>query len=194
MRPFPLVPASEAQRTKVRGRDCLICGRKPVDPAHIVPRKHGGCDHPDCVIPLCRPCHRAYDTRRVGAPERSANESDFGPCVRVGPGTVGRQCRNSESLGEGEARAVGEREPLGSGRDAHVEEKGYLRKTPSDERAFLYRPAKPRQQVVGAMVRDFVDRVFDGAPTSLLLHLAKDNALTPKQRRVIEKLIEDIEE
>jgi hypothetical protein len=63
MRPFPLVPASEAQRAKVRGRDCLICGRKPVDPAHIVPRKHGGCDHPDCVIPLCRPCHRAYDTR-----------------------------------------------------------------------------------------------------------------------------------
>jgi predicted transcriptional regulator len=44
------------------------------------------------------------------------------------------------------------------------------------------------------MVRDFVDRVFDGAPDSLLLHLAKDNKLTPKQRRMIEKLIEDIEE
>ena len=75
-----------------------------------------------------------------------------------------------------------------------LEEKGYLRKTPSDERAFIYKPAKPRQQVVSAMVRDFVDRVFDGAPTSLLLHLAKDNALTPKQRRVIEELIDDIEE
>ena len=34
------------------------------------------------------------------------------------------------------------------------------------------------------MVREFVDRVFDGAPDSLLLHLAKDNTLTPKQRRV----------
>ncbi len=74
-----------------------------------------------------------------------------------------------------------------------LEEKGYLKKATSD-RAHVYRPAKPRQQVVGAMVRDFVDRVFDGAPTSLLLHLAKDNTLTPKQRRVIEKLIEDIEE
>ena len=74
-----------------------------------------------------------------------------------------------------------------------LEEKGYLKKATAD-RAHVYRPAKPRQQVVGAMVRDFVDRVFDGAPTSLLLHLAKDNTLTPKQRRVIEKLIEDIEE
>ena len=75
-----------------------------------------------------------------------------------------------------------------------LEEKGYLRKAATDERAFVYAPAKPRQQVVGAMVRDFVDRVFDGAPGSLLLHLAKDNTLTPKQRRVIEKLIDDIEE
>lgn len=75
-----------------------------------------------------------------------------------------------------------------------LEEKGYLKKAPTDERAFVYAPAKPRQQVVGAMVRDFVDRVFDGAPGALLLHLAKDNTLTPKQRRVIEKLIHDIEE
>jgi hypothetical protein len=26
-----------------------------------VPRSLGGCDHPDCVVPLCRSCHRAYD-------------------------------------------------------------------------------------------------------------------------------------
>lgn len=74
-----------------------------------------------------------------------------------------------------------------------LEEKGYLRKS-SSERAHVYTPAKPRQQVVGAMVRDFVDRVFDGASASLLLHLAKDNKLTDKQRRVVKKLIKDIEE
>jgi hypothetical protein len=45
----------------VTGQACLICGRRPVDPAHLVPRSLGGCDHPDCVVPLCRPCHRAYD-------------------------------------------------------------------------------------------------------------------------------------
>jgi BlaI family penicillinase repressor len=74
-----------------------------------------------------------------------------------------------------------------------LEEKGYLKKVMVD-RAHVYRPAKPRQQVVGGMVRDFVDRVFDGAAGSLLVHLAKDGRLTDKQRRTIEKLLEEIEE
>ena len=74
-----------------------------------------------------------------------------------------------------------------------LEDKGYLTKSSAD-RAFVYTPAKPRQQVVGAMVRDFVDRVFDGASGSLLVHLAKDNRLTDKQRRAIEKLVKDLED
>src|SRR5688572_32081783 len=49
-----------------------------------------------------------------------------------------------------------------------LEEKGYLTKSAAD-RAHLYRQTKPREQVMGAMVRDFVDRVFDGAPDALLL-------------------------
>lgn len=56
-----LSPASEAQRQKVAGKACLACGRRPSDPAHLVPRSLGGCDDPDCVVPLCRPCHRAFD-------------------------------------------------------------------------------------------------------------------------------------
>jgi predicted transcriptional regulator len=74
-----------------------------------------------------------------------------------------------------------------------LEDKGYLTKSSAD-RAFVYAPAKPRQQVVGAMVRDFVDRVFDGASGSLLVHLAKDNRLTDKQRRAIAKLVKDLED
>lgn len=74
-----------------------------------------------------------------------------------------------------------------------LEDKGYLKKS-SSERAYIYSPAKPRQQVVGAMVRDFVDRVFDGASGSLLVHLAKDNRLTRKQREAIEKLVKDLED
>jgi hypothetical protein len=54
-------PASEAQRAKVAGRACLVCGKRPVDPAHLVPRSLGGCDEPDCCVPLDRSCHRAYD-------------------------------------------------------------------------------------------------------------------------------------
>jgi predicted transcriptional regulator len=73
-----------------------------------------------------------------------------------------------------------------------LEEKGYLKKTLVD-RAHVYKPAQRRQQVIAAMVRDFLDRVFDGAPDALLLHLAKDNKLTEKQRRIIEQLIEEQE-
>lgn len=73
-----------------------------------------------------------------------------------------------------------------------LEEKGYLKKTLVD-RAHVYKPAQRRQQVIGAMVRDFLDRVFDGASESLLVHLAKDNKLTEKQRRVVKQLIEEQE-
>ena len=73
-----------------------------------------------------------------------------------------------------------------------LEEKGYLKKTLVD-RAHVYKPAQRRQQVIGAMVRDFLDRVFDGASDSLLVHLAKDNKLTEKQRRIVKQLIEEQE-
>ncbi len=53
--------ASPAQRAKVLGLTCLVCGRRPVDPAHLVSRARGGCDHPGCVIALCRLHHRAFD-------------------------------------------------------------------------------------------------------------------------------------
>jgi predicted transcriptional regulator len=69
-----------------------------------------------------------------------------------------------------------------------LEDKGYLKKSQSD-RAYVYRPARPRQQVVGAMVRDFVDRVFDGAAGGLLLHLAKDGKLTRAEREHITRLM-----
>jgi len=74
-----------------------------------------------------------------------------------------------------------------------LEEKGHLTKS-SSERAHVYVPASPRHQVVGAMLKDFVDRVFDGASESLLVHLAKDNRLTPKQRLAIDRLVKDLED
>jgi len=58
----PFAPASAAQRDAVRDRACIVCGgRTAVDPAHLVPRSLGGCEHPLCVVPLCRAHHRAYD-------------------------------------------------------------------------------------------------------------------------------------
>jgi BlaI family penicillinase repressor len=74
-----------------------------------------------------------------------------------------------------------------------LEKKGYLKKSSAD-RAHVFTPVKKRQQVVGHMVRDFVDRVFDGASDSLLLALARDNKLSEKQKQIVRKLIEEIEE
>ena len=59
----PSMAATDAQRTAVAGRRCIVCGSdKRVDPAHLISRSMGGCGDPLCVVPLCRrPCHRAYD-------------------------------------------------------------------------------------------------------------------------------------
>jgi predicted transcriptional regulator len=71
-----------------------------------------------------------------------------------------------------------------------LEQKGYLTKTAQD-RAHVYTPTRPQQQVLGGMVKDFIDRVFDGAAAPLLLHLAKDNKLTAKQKKLLAQLARD---
>jgi len=71
-----------------------------------------------------------------------------------------------------------------------LEDKGYLKRTQVD-RAYVYSPTRPRQQVVASMVRDFVDRVFDGAAGGLLLHLAKDGRLTRDERQHIKRLMQE---
>ena len=73
-----------------------------------------------------------------------------------------------------------------------LQEKGYLTRA-TDEKAHVYRPSKPRQHVIGGMVRDFLDRVFDGASDALLVHLARDNKLTAKQRRIVRQLLDEKE-
>jgi hypothetical protein len=64
-RPAPF-GASAAQREKIVGGACVVCRQtKGITPAHLAPRSLGGCDHPDCVVPLCWTHHRAYDTGRL---------------------------------------------------------------------------------------------------------------------------------
>ena len=71
-----------------------------------------------------------------------------------------------------------------------LETKGYLRKE-KDERAFRYRPARQERTVVTSMVRDFVNRVFDGAAQPLLLHLVKEGRLSEEERRELVRLIKE---
>src|ERR1035438_10652203 len=48
-----------------------------------------------------------------------------------------------------------------------LEQKGYLNRK-QVERAYVYRPAQPKSRVIHAMVRDFVNRVFNGSAEPLL--------------------------
>jgi predicted transcriptional regulator len=58
-----------------------------------------------------------------------------------------------------------------------LEQKGYLKKSQKD-RAYTYEATKPQKQVIRGMVREFVDRVFNGSAEPLLLHLVEDRQLS----------------
>src|SRR5437867_4441440 len=68
-----------------------------------------------------------------------------------------------------------------------LEQKGYLRATQQD-RAHVYRPARPKHQVIRGMVREFVDRVFNGSGRPLVVHLLEDEQLTEADLREIGRL------
>jgi BlaI family penicillinase repressor len=69
-----------------------------------------------------------------------------------------------------------------------LEQKGYLKKRQGD-RAFIYTPSRPEKQVILALVRELVDRVFNGAAEPLLLHLVEDDQLTKEELDEIRKSI-----
>ena len=69
-----------------------------------------------------------------------------------------------------------------------LEQKGHLKATQQD-RANVYRPAKPKQQVMREMVREFVDRVFNGAGQPLVVHMLEDDRLSESELREITKML-----
>jgi hypothetical protein len=70
---------AKPQRAKLKGLVCVGCGRDveddpnwTLDPAHLWPRRFGGCGHKLCVVPLCRHlyitdqgCHLLYDAGKL---------------------------------------------------------------------------------------------------------------------------------
>lgn len=70
-----------------------------------------------------------------------------------------------------------------------LEAKGHLKKEPG-EKAQTYLPVRPQKTVVGSMVREFVDRVFDGSARPLLVHLLKEKGLTAAERKELQKLLD----
>lgn len=68
-----------------------------------------------------------------------------------------------------------------------LERKKYLRKSEQD-RAYVYRAAQPQRKVLGAMVKEFVNRVFNGSAEPLLVHLVEEHDLTPEDLKEIAEL------
>jgi BlaI family transcriptional regulator, penicillinase repressor len=71
-----------------------------------------------------------------------------------------------------------------------LETKGYLKKRRQD-RAFIYQPVRPKNQVIGGMIREFIDRVFNGAAEPLLVHLVKSRSISEKDLQKIMRIVEE---
>jgi predicted transcriptional regulator len=73
-----------------------------------------------------------------------------------------------------------------------LEGKGHLKRR-RGERAFVYRATRPEAAVQRSMVREFVNRVFDGSAQPLLVHLFKDRRLTEEEIDEVVRLIKESE-
>jgi BlaI family transcriptional regulator, penicillinase repressor len=71
-----------------------------------------------------------------------------------------------------------------------LESKGYLKKRRRD-RAFVYHPTHPKEKVIGKMIREFVDRVFNGSAEPLLVHLVKTRHIRERDWEKIRRMIEE---
>ena len=73
-----------------------------------------------------------------------------------------------------------------------LEKKKYLKKRVK-VRAYVYQPARPKDQVIKSMVQEFVNRVFNGSAEPLLVHLVKDRHLSEKDIQTIARMIRESE-
>jgi len=60
-----------------------------------------------------------------------------------------------------------------------LETKGYLKKRRQD-RAFVYRSAQAKSKIIGGLIREFTDRVFNGSAQVFLATLVKSRQLHKK--------------
>jgi BlaI family penicillinase repressor len=67
--------------------------------------------------------------------------------------------------------------------------KGKAKRTLKDK-AYFYRPAVSRSQVIGHAVSDLIDRMFGGSAESLVMSMMETRHLTPEKLARLKKLIE----
>ena len=58
------------------------------------------------------------------------------------------------------------------------------------DKAYLYRPAVSRREVVGKALGDLIERMFGGSAESLVMSLVEAKHLTPEKLARLQKLVE----
>ncbi len=71
--------------------------------------------------------------------------------------------------------------------------KGKVKRTLKD-RAYFYRPAISRQQVVGQTMKDIIDRLFGGSAESLVMSLVETRHLTTEKLNDLNELLDKAKE
>lgn len=74
----------------------------------------------------------------------------------------------------------------------NMESKGHLKKH-NEGRAFVYTATAPESRMLKRIVSDFIDRVFNGSAEPLLMHLVREQRLTEKDLKKIQKLLQEQE-
>lgn len=72
-----------------------------------------------------------------------------------------------------------------------LEQKKYVKRAAGapGARAHVYQPARPKERVIKGMVREFVDRVFNGSAEPLLVHLVRDRRISDEDLERIARLV-----
>jgi predicted transcriptional regulator len=73
-----------------------------------------------------------------------------------------------------------------------LEAKGYLR-TRLEGRSKVYLPSIKPARVIGQMVDDFVDRLFDGEAIPLFQHLIRDRGLSDDDIKALRAMLDELE-
>jgi BlaI family transcriptional regulator, penicillinase repressor len=73
-----------------------------------------------------------------------------------------------------------------------LEQKQYLKRR-LEERAYVYQATRSSNKVIKGMVREFVNRVFNGSAQPLLAHLVEDRRLSEKDLKEITRMIREKE-
>lgn len=73
---------------------------------------------------------------------------------------------------------------------SNIEEKGYLKRVPTTERAIHYRPTRDREGVAKQSLRPLLGRLFGGSPKAAIAHLIANETLDERELDELREMLE----